>query len=132
MKEPVFLSMDDILLFHREQIDRYGGSHGVRDMPLLQSAIAQPQATFEGQYLHRDIFAMAAAYLFHIVQNHPFVDGNKRVGLETALVFLELNGCRIKARADALENLALSVAQGKMAKPAIAVFFRKHTRHLKH
>ena len=129
MTEPAFLSMDDVLLIHREQIDRYGGSHGVRDMILLQSAVAQPQATFAGEYLHQDILKMAAAYLFHIVQNHPFVDGNKRVGLETAMVFLEINGYHIKAGVDALVDMVLSVAQGQSSKPAIAAFFKEHTRH---
>src|SRR6185369_192349 len=94
---PEFLTLDEVLEIHRDQIVRYGGSMGVRDMGLLQSALAQPQATFERQFLHHDIFEMAAAYLFHIVQNHPFIDGNKRVGVAAALVFLLLNDCDIKA-----------------------------------
>jgi death-on-curing protein len=128
MTEPAFLSIDDVLLFHHEQISRYGGLHGLRDMVLLQSAVAQPQATFEGQYLHQDIFEMAAAYLFHIVQNHPFMDGNKRVGLEAALVFLALNGYQSKAEVDALVNMVRSVARGKTGKRGVAAFFRKYTR----
>jgi len=84
----LFLTLDDILESHQNQIETYGGSHGVRDIGLLESAIAQPEASFGGQYLHADIFEMAAAYLYHLVMNHPFVDGNKRVGLEASLIFL--------------------------------------------
>jgi death-on-curing protein len=84
--EPIFLSLDDVLESHAEQIATYGGSDGIRDLNLLQSALAQPMATFDGSHLHADLFEMASAYLFHIELNHPFVDGNKRVGLEAALV----------------------------------------------
>ena len=78
---PTLLALDDIIESHAEQIAAYGGGEAIRDLGLLQSAIAQPQAMFEGQYLHAGIFEMAAAYLYHLVMNHPFVDGNKRVGL---------------------------------------------------
>jgi len=89
---PLFLTLDDVLESHAEQIAAYGGSDGIRDVGMLLSAVAQPESTFDGQFLHVDLFEMAAAYLFHIVQNHPFLDGNKRVGLEAALLFLEING----------------------------------------
>ena len=75
-----FLAVEDVLYLHTNQIDLYGGDHGVRDINLLDSAIAQPQAAFGGNHLHAFPFEMAAAYMFHIVQNHPFVDGNKRTG----------------------------------------------------
>src|SRR5438105_60286 len=91
-----FLTLDEVLEIHSDQIDRYGGAHGIRDLNLLQSAIAMPQSGFGEQYLHESVFAMAAAYLFHITQNHPFVDGNKRTGLASALVFLELNNISIE------------------------------------
>ena len=74
---PVLLTLDEVLEIHRDQLARYGGSQGIRDLGLLQSALAQPPATFGGQFLHADLFETAAAYLLHIVQNHPFVDGNK-------------------------------------------------------
>ncbi|HXX92602.1 MAG TPA: type II toxin-antitoxin system death-on-curing family toxin, partial [Planctomycetota bacterium] len=75
---------------------------------------------------HADLFEMAAAYLYHLVRNHPFVDGNKRVGLVTALVFLELNGESVEANHDSLVEVTLAVAEGKRAKSALAEFFRKH------
>lgn len=96
-------------------------------MGLLQSAIAMPAAGFGDEYHHKDIFDMAAAYLFHIVGNHPFVDGNKRVGTVAAYVFLALIGCLLDADSDQFEKLVLSVAEGKTDKQAIAAFFRKNS-----
>src|SRR5687767_5667485 len=94
----VFLELDEVLEIHRDQVERHGGSDGMRDIQLLQSALAMPTSGFGGQYLHRDTFEMAAAYLFHIVQNHPFIDGNKRTGAVTALVFLRMNGITVKVK----------------------------------
>lgn len=122
--EPAFLDLGELLAIHRDQIARYGGEDGVRDWGLLQSAIATPAATFGGEYLHTDVCEMAAAYLFHIVQNHPFVDGNKRVGAMAAYVFLALNGRRMTADQDAYFDLVLSVARGEMPKSAVAEFLR--------
>lgn len=121
-----FLTLDDVMELHAGQIATYGGGDGLRSAELLQSAIAQPEATFGGQFLHRDDFEMAAAYLFHLVQNHPFIDGNKRIGLEAALVFLEINGTSVNADAEHLVELVLGVAQGQIGKPQIAEFFRSH------
>ena len=123
---PIFLSLDEVIELHRDQIERYGGSAGIRDMGLLQSAIAMPQAGFGGQFLHADLFEMAAAYLFHIVQNHPFVDGNKRVGAAAAMVFLELNHVEVRVSNETLVETVLAVAQGKLGKAAIAESLRKH------
>lgn len=127
--EPLFLTLDEVLEIHREQIERYGGTLGVRDHALLESALAVPQSGFGGHYLHGDLYEMAAGYLFHLVQNHPFLDGNKRVGAATALTFLVMNGIETRIPNEALAQMVLSVAQGKMEKTAIAEFFRQHTRH---
>jgi death on curing protein len=124
---PRFLTLDDVLESHAEQIATYGGADGIRDLGLLQSALAQPEATFGGQLLHADVFEMAAAYLFHIVRNHPFVDGNKRVGLESALLFLEVNGQSIEASDDELVDLVLRTAQGQVTKLEIATCLRDHS-----
>ncbi len=128
MAEIEFLGLDEILEIHRDQIERYGGSAGIRDMGLLQSAVAMPAAGFGGDYLHQDIFEMAAAYLFHITQNHPFVDGNKRTGTVAAVVFLEMNGVELDADENELEELVRSVAMGKADKAASAVFLRDNSR----
>ena len=122
----MFLTLDDILESHLNQIDTYGGSHGIRDIGLLESAIAQPEASFGGQYLHADIFEMAAAYLYHLVMNHPFVDGNKRVGLEAALIFLEINDESLIVNDDELVELVLKTTAGQIGKREIAEFFRSH------
>ena len=123
---PRFLSLDDVLESHAGQIAAYGGSDGIRDVGLLDSALAQPKAMFAGQYLHADLLEMAAAYLFHLVQNHPFVDGNKRVGLECALLFLEINGHSVETTDEALVGLVLQTAQGQATKQQIAEIFRTH------
>jgi death-on-curing protein len=122
----LFLTLDDIIESHQNQIDTYGGSHGIRDIGLLESAIAQPEASFGGQYLHADIFEMAAAYLYHLVMNHPFVDGNKRVGLEAALIFLEINNENFNASDQELVDLVLKTTAGQVGKREIAEFFRSH------
>ncbi len=120
-----FLDIEDVLEIHAGQIASYGGSVGLRDRGLLESALAMPQASFGGELLHCDIFEMAAAYLFHLVLNHPFIDGNKRVALECSLVFLEINEVSIEASDDELVDLTLAAAQGESSKQQIADFFRK-------
>jgi death-on-curing protein len=125
---PRFLSVDEVIQIHADQIERYGGSHGVRDAELLGSAVAMPESGFGDQYLHTDLFEMAAAYLLHLVQNHPFLDGNKRVGAMAAFIFLKLNGLTLTASESKFESLVLAVAQGKMGKTGIAEFFREHAK----
>ena len=125
--EPLFLTLDEVLEIHRDQIERYGGTLGIRDQALLESAFAAPQSGFGGHYLHGDLYEMAAAYLFHLVQNHPFLDGNKRVGTAAALTFLVMNGIETKIPNQTLAQMVLSVAQGKTERAAIAEFFREHT-----
>lgn len=121
-----FLTLDEVLAIHRDQIKRYGGTLGVRDVELLESALAAPQSWFGDQYLHGDLFEMASAYLFHLVQNHPFLDGNKRVGTAAALTFLMLNGVETKIPNQALVATVLAVAQGETKQAALAVFLRNH------
>lgn len=122
--QPDSLELAEVLTIHADQVERYGGDASIRDAGLLESALAMPRAMFGGEFLHRDLYEMGAAYLYHIVQNHPFVDGNKRTGTATALVFLELNGVAIDADEDALVELVLDVAQGRADKARVAEFFR--------
>lgn len=126
--EPLFLSLDEVLEIHEQQIAMYGGSSGVRDSAGLQSAIATPQATFGGEFLHRSIPAMAAAYLFHLCQNHAFVDGNKRVGANAAITFLLMNGWEPTLDEDELVELVLSVASGELGKTALVQTFESRCR----
>ncbi len=125
--KPVFLTLYEVLDIHVDQIGRYGGAEGVRDMGLLQSAVAMPTSGSGREYFHKDVFEMAAAYLFHIIKNHPFVDGNKRVGAVAAYVFLGLNGWSLDADNDEYEEVVLRVAGGKADKQTIADFFRKNS-----
>jgi death-on-curing protein len=128
VRRPSFLGLDEVLALHADQIRRYGGRPGVRDLGLLQSALAMPQAGHRGDYLHTSLFEMGAAYLFHIVRNHPFADGNKRAGLIAALAFLGLNGFRLEADPDALFDLVVGVAAGTLGKAEVAVFLRENAR----
>ena len=121
---PKFLNLPEVLLIHQDQIARYGGAPGIRDIDLLKSALGMPPATYGGEFLHTDIYEMAASYLFHLVKNHPFMDGNKRVGAVAALVFLALNGFEFHASEDDLAEMVLAVARGEMDKAQVAVFIR--------
>lgn len=125
MQEVYFLTLEDILEIHADQLNRYGGKRGIRDQNLLLSAIAQPHSTFDGQYLHKTIPDKASAYLFHICQNHPFIDGNKRVAVVSALVFLAMNDYSYDFKENALEALVRSVAEGKTRKPEISSFLSR-------
>ena len=129
VEDPVFLTLGEVIEIHRDQIERYGGDPGVRDLGLLQSAMAMPAAGFGGRFLHTDLHEMAAAYLFHITQNHPFVDGNKRTGAVASLVFLSLNDVELETDEEEFERIVLDVAQGKIEKAAVAEFFRKNSQY---
>jgi death on curing protein len=115
-----FLSTEDALQVHAQQLSRFGGAEGLRDKSLLESALAEPQASFGGKYLYGTVYEMAAAYLFHIVSNHPFIDGNKRGGLLCALTFLEINGIEVDDPNGSLYDLTYGVAEGKIEKAKIA------------
>lgn len=121
---PVFLSVEQVERIHQTQIELFGGSPGLRDRALLESAVAAPSASFGGQYLHADIFEMAAALLFALAKNHPFVDGNKRVATAAALTFLLTNGKEIAESEPDLGDLVIAVAEGRAGKNEIADFLR--------
>jgi death on curing protein len=126
--DPVFLTLAEVIEVHVDQIRRYGGQAGLRDLGLLQSALAQPQASFAGQWLHNDLYAMAGAYAYHLCQNHPFIDGNKRIALASALVFLELNGISLLDPRGRLKNAMFRIASGKMKKEEFERLLRKLPR----
>ncbi len=130
MNGPIFLTLGEVIALHDIQLDRFGGLGGIRDAGLLESALAMPQAGFGDQYVHADVFEMAAAYLFHLVKNHPFADGNKRVGFHAAFVFLQLNGWVLTLPEDAAYDLVIATAEGRATKPDIAEAFRTHAHPL--
>jgi death-on-curing protein len=116
--------MDDVLAIQADTIREEGGSPGLRDSGLLESAVNMPRQQFGGEYLHPDLASMAAAYLFHITGNHPFVDGNKRAGAASMLVFLMANGIENLPEPDDLERMTLKVASGEMGKDDLISWIR--------
>jgi death-on-curing protein len=123
----IFITVQEIIDDHAEIIRRYGGMDGIRDIGLLASAMDMPKAAMFGEDLHPTIFDKAAAYLFHIICNHPFLDGNKRTGTMAALTFLRQNRIHIaftEEQESVLEELVVSTAQGKTTKNQISNFFR--------
>jgi death-on-curing protein len=116
MKKIYFLTLAEVNEIHADQIKHYEGLAGIRDMNLLSSAVSMPHASFSGDFLHKDVFEMAAAYAFHICQNHPYSDGNKRTALASALVFLELNGISISGTQDKLYKAMINISSEKMKK----------------
>jgi death on curing protein len=120
MIDPRFLSVDDVLFLHADQLERHGGSPGLRDPGALESAVETPRATFDGHLLHDGLFVMAAAYAFHIAESQAFVDGNKRAALNAALVFLLLNGWLVVDPDGRLYHAMIDISARSMSKSALA------------
>lgn len=127
MPDILFLDVKGVLLIHEDAIRKDGGLAGVRDRGLLESAVAMPRQQFGGCYLHDSPAAMAAAYLYHIAQNHPFLDGNKRAAVMAAYVFLDNNGWEVTAAPAELEAMTRGVAEGLMSKDALTQWLQNHT-----
>ena len=117
-----FLGLEEVLALHAEQIELYGGAAGVRDLGLLESAVSAPETSFDGRYLHGTLPEMAAAYFYHLAQNHAFVDGNKRVAAASMFMFLYLNELELHCDEDELVELTLRVASSKTTKADVAVY----------
>ncbi|HMS84791.1 MAG TPA: type II toxin-antitoxin system death-on-curing family toxin [Nitrospira sp.] len=118
--------MEDIPVLHTDTIDSDGGSHGVRDHGLLDAAVTMPRQQFSGDFLHEDSAAMAAAYMFHIAQNHPFIDDNKRAAVLSALAFLTVNEIEELPDQKYLESITLQVAAGEVGKDVLTKWIRKN------
>lgn len=123
-----FLDKTTLWYFHNDQIKRYGGALGIRDEGQLESALAQPEATFDGEYIDEDVFHMAAAFGFHLSRKHPFIDGNKRISLIAMYLFLFRNGYKIIATEKVLYALIMDLACGKVSKDELTEFLRKFTQ----
>lgn len=126
MQTPKFIADFQVLAIHLDQVESFGGTPGVRDEGLLDSALAQPQATFGGELLHPTIHEQAAAYLYHLAMNHPFVDGNKRTAFAVMIAFVELNGYRLNLSQEEAYSLVMQVVQRKMAKEDLSAFLQEH------
>lgn len=125
---PLFGPKQLVLRIHDAQIAKHGDDPGVRDEGLLDLALVQPQAEFGGEYLHKDLFEMAAAYVFHLAINHAFVDGNKRTGLAAALVFLDANAYEVADEGTELADMVLEMVVQKRDKAWVAEQLRKRSR----
>lgn len=126
MKDYTFLDFDRIVQLNRLAVKTFGGSDGVRDRGLIESAIYQPQASFGEQYLHETIYQMAAAYYYHISESQGFSDGNKRTGFLALFAFLKLNGCDLTIPDDYLWPILLDVASGTKSKGELADFLTEN------
>lgn len=120
-----FLTLTMVLQIHKKIIDLFGGSHGLRDIKLIDSAVNQPKIMFQGKYVHTSISEMAAAYAYHIIKNHAFIDGNKRTGILAATAFLDYNSYELKLRQAEFYQLAIDVACSKISKQELAQIFSK-------
>lgn len=123
----IYLSAEQALFVHARVISATGGSHGVRDLALLESALGRPTATFEGRELYPDIFSKAAALMDSLINNHPFVDGNKRTGVVCTGLFLQLNGLELRADNAEVESFALLVATSHLEIGSIARWLKKRS-----
>jgi death-on-curing protein len=123
-----FIDKATILAFHQDQVKIYGGKQGVRDEGLLESALAQPQASFGGEYVHGTIFEMAATYGFHLCKNHEFIDGNKRTALVAIYTFLYVNGYLLKADKKSLYAVMIDLANGNLEKEELTKFLEVNTK----
>lgn len=126
-----YLAVKDVLLLHNLAIDESGGSHGLRDLGLLESAVARPQASFGGEDLYPTIFIKAGALVHSLLRNHPFVDGNKRTSMYSAMTFLELNGYRFIAKQKEVVDFALKVENERLSVGEISAWLKGHVRKVK-
>jgi death on curing protein len=122
-----YMTPEQVLFIHSRLVAETGGSHGVRDLGMLESAVARPQASFDGKDLYPDLFIKAAAQTESLINNHPFVDGNKRTGITAAGLFLRSNGWRLAAKSEDLEQVTLNVATGKLKVAGLAEWLRDHS-----
>ena len=125
-----YLTPEQVLFIHSRLVTETGGSHGVRDLGLLESAVARPRATFDGKELYPDLFTKAAALMDSLINNHPFMDGTKRTGITAAGLFLRINGWKLTATLDELETCTLRVATVGMKVAELALWLRDNTLSL--
>jgi death-on-curing protein len=122
-----FLTLAEVLRLHKDLIAGSGGGSGVRDLPRVESALAQPMATFDGSDLYPTLHDKVAALGYALIQGHPFIDGNKRIGHAAMEVFLVLNGYQILADVDLQERTILAVASGEVSRAELGAWLLEHT-----
>ncbi len=130
MVNTVFLTFEQVLAIHDNQIELYGGTHGIRELSLLESAVMRPQTTFAGRDLYPTLFEKAAVLMHSLVMNHPFIDGNKRTGTVSALTFFEINGFKISSKQEELKHLSLKLESKRINLQDLADWFKKHSKKI--
>ena len=125
-----FLPEELVLIIHSDLLQRYGGKAGIRDIALLQSALAQPKATFGRRFVHKSVFEKAAAYGFHVCRNHPFIDGNKRVAFVLMDLFLQRNGWEIVANEEDAYSMMIGLSSGRVSKAELSSWLKNHSARL--
>jgi len=130
IRETIFLTKKQVLVLYEHLITKYGGSYGIRDENLLDSSLEAPKSGYGGEYFHKSIFDKAAAYLFHLVKNHPFIDGNKRIALACADIFLSINGYILekKNEKEIYEFVLKLASDNSISKEEISIFLKKNSK----
>lgn len=130
MEEIVFIEIEDVIEIQKDLIDQFGGSHGLRDRGLLESALNSPSSTFEDEFLYTDIFEMATSYLYGLTKNHAFIDGNKRVGVYISILFLELNDYEVNLDNEQVYNLGIKTADSTYSKENILEILKNNCKKI--
>lgn len=130
MKKYKYLTLVQVLAVHDQMIKRFGGSHGVRDIGLVESAVARPRATFGGEDLYTDVFSKAAALLQSLLKNHPFTDGNKRTALSSAGIFLKMNGYILINTHEEEVKFSLKVDNQRLSVEEITAWLKKNSKRI--
>ena len=126
----IYLSAEQLLFLHARLVDETGGSHGVRDLNMLLSALGRPGASYDNRDLYPNIYTKAAALMDSLIRNHPFLDGKERTGIAAVAIFLRMNGYQLNATNTELEEFALEVAQSKHHTEDMAGWFQMHTQSM--
>ena len=127
MAKTLYLTLEEVLAIHHDQVERYGGSHGIRDINLLTSAIERPKSSFMGEDLYPTIFDKAAALMHSILLNHPFLDGNKRTSMGSTTALLHFNSWDLKVKQKELVEAALAVESKKWNLKQISKWLKEHS-----
>lgn len=126
----IYLTLEQVIIIHEDQVMRYGGSSGLRDVSLLESAVFRPQSSFGGEDLYPTVFDKASALIHSLILNHPFVDANKRTGTASMLVFLELNGYELEVSQKTLVNTVLRIESKKINVEKLSAWLKKYTKKI--
>jgi len=125
-----YLTLEQILVIHQDQIERYGGRHGLRDLSLLESAVFRPQSSFSEKDLYKTIFDKTAALMYSLILNHPFIDGNKRTGIVSGMVFLELNGFRLEVSTKELTKIAFKIESKELNLKNVVEWLKSNSKQI--